>query len=181
MSMKTIALATALCLLFTSSTLCKANSSPWCAADVAILNFKNYKGQHIARIELRSPEAVCDRNPEKKVFGVGSERSMRIERNGQWTEVPKECLSGISFGLDGLALEGDDASLGMVIVGKPADGDEPVRRTIFKLHDGEVMCSQIEPCPNVDNPNHEIMECSKDLLSAPGDDQQGAGGGSPPR
>ena len=41
--MKTIALAGALCLLFASSTLCKANSGPWCAADVAILNFKNYK------------------------------------------------------------------------------------------------------------------------------------------
>src|SRR5436309_8294497 len=77
--MKTIALAAALCLLFASSTLCKANSSPWCAADVAILNFKNYKGQDLARIELRSLKAVCDRNPDKKVFGVGSERSMRID------------------------------------------------------------------------------------------------------
>ena len=96
--MKTIALAGALCLLFASSTLCKANSGPWCAADVAILNFKNYKGQDLARIELRSLKAVCDRNPGEKVFGVGSERSMRIEHNGQWTEVPKECLSGISFG-----------------------------------------------------------------------------------
>ena len=178
--MKTIALATALCLLFASSTLCKANSSPWCAADAAVLNFKNYKGQHIARIELRSPEAVCDRNPEKKVFGVGSERSMRIERDGQWTEVPKECLSGISFGLDGLALEGDDTSLGMVVVGKSTDKDEPVRRTIFKLRDGKIMCSQIDPCPNVDNPDHWIIECARDLLSAPGDGQ-GAGGGSPPR
>ena len=67
--MKTIALAAALCLLFASSTLCKANSSPWCAADVAILNFKNYKGQDLARIELRSLKAVCGRNPEEKGFG----------------------------------------------------------------------------------------------------------------
>jgi hypothetical protein len=67
--MKTIALATAPCLLFASSTLCKANSSPWCAADVAILNFKNYKGQDLARIELRSLEALCDRNPEKSGWG----------------------------------------------------------------------------------------------------------------
>jgi hypothetical protein len=180
MSMKAIALATALSLLFASSTSCKANSSPWCAADVAILNFKNYKGQDIARIELRSLQAVCDRNPEKKVFGVSSERSMRIERNGQWTEVPKECLSGISFGVDGLALSGDDASLGMVVIGKPADGDERVETMIFKLRDGEVMCSRVVPCPNVDNPNHQIIECEQDLLSAPGD-RQGAGGGSPPR
>jgi hypothetical protein len=64
--MKTIALAAALCLLFASSTLCKANSGPWCAADVAVLNFKNYKGRDLARIELRSLEALCDRNPEKK-------------------------------------------------------------------------------------------------------------------
>ena len=151
--MKMIALAGALCLLFASSTLCKANSSPWCAADVASLNFKNYKGQDLARIELRSLKALCDRNPERKVVGVGSERSMRIEHSGQWTEVPKECLSGILFGADGLALSGDDAGLGK---------DERVRRTIF-LHDGEISCDQIEPCPNVDNPNHQIMECARNL------------------
>jgi hypothetical protein len=75
------------------------------------LNFKNYKGQDLARIELRSLKPVCSRNPEEKGFGVGLERSMRIEHNGQWTEVPKECLSGISFGVDGLALSGDDAGL----------------------------------------------------------------------
>jgi hypothetical protein len=67
--MKTIALAAALCLLFASSTLCKANSGPWCAADVAVLNFKNYKGRDLARIELRSLEALCDRNPEKSGWG----------------------------------------------------------------------------------------------------------------
>ena len=160
--MKMIALAGALCLLFVSSTLCKANSSPWCAADVASLNFKNYKGQDLARIELRSLKALCDRNPERKVVGVGSERSMRIEHNGQWTEVPKECLSGILFGADGLALSGDDAGLGIFLTGKSTDKDERVRRTIF-LHDGEISCDQIEPCPNVDNPNHQIMECARNL------------------
>src|ERR1700733_3595063 len=132
MSMKTVALAGSLCLLFASSTLCKANSSPWCAADVAILNFKNYKGQDLARIELRSLKAICDRNPDTKVIGVGSERSMRIEHNGQWTEVPKECLAGVSFGLDGLALSGDDTGLGMVVVGKLTDGDERMETMIFK-------------------------------------------------
>ena len=161
--MKTVALAGALCLLFASSTLCKANSSPWCAADVAILNFKNYKGQDLVRIELRSLKALCDRNPDKKVFGVGSERSMRIEHHGQWTEVPKECLSGISFGVDGLALSGDDAGLGIVVIGKPVDGDERVETTIFKLDDGKILCSRVVPCPNVDNPNHEIIECERDL------------------
>src|SRR5437660_3843937 len=155
MSMKTIALAGALCLLFASSTLCKANSSPWCAADVAILNFKNYKGQDLARIELRSPKALCDRNPDKKVFGVGSERSMRIEHNGQWTEVPKECVSGISFGVDGLSLSGDDAGLGIRLTGKSTDGDESVKVMIYKLRD-KVSCFRVEPCSNVENHNHEI-------------------------
>jgi hypothetical protein len=162
MSMKTIALAGALCLLFASSPLCKASPALWCKPDVAILTFQNYKGQDLARIELRSLKAVCDRNPEKKVFGVGSERSMRIEHNGQWTAVPKECLSGISFGVDGLALSGDDAGLGIVVIGKPADADERVETMIFKLGD-EVSCSRVVPCPNVDNPNHEIIECERDL------------------
>jgi hypothetical protein len=162
MSMKTIALAGALCLVFASSTLCKANSSPWCAADVAILNFKNYKGQDLARIELRSLKAICDRNPDKKVFGVSSERSMRIEHNGQWTEVPKECLSGISFGVDGLALSGDEGGVGIVLTGKSTDKDERAERMIFKLRD-KVFCSQVVPCPNVDNQDNELIECERDL------------------
>jgi hypothetical protein len=87
---------------------------------------------------------------------------MRIEHHGQWTEVPKECLSGISFGVDGLALSGDEG-LGIFLTGKSTDKDEPVRRMIFKLRDGEVMCSQVEPCPNVDNPNHQIIECERNL------------------
>src|SRR5882724_9103713 len=132
MSMKTVALAGALSLLFASSTLCKADSSPWCAADVAILNFKNYKGQELARIELRSLKAVCDRNPEKKGFGVGLERSMRIEHNGQWTEVPKECLSVFPLGVDELSLSGDDAGLGIFITGKPTEKDERLEVMIFK-------------------------------------------------
>jgi len=160
--MKMIALAGALCLLFASSTLSKASPALWCKPDVVMLAFKNQQGRDLARIELRSLKAVCDRNPDKKVFGVGSERSMRIEHNGRWTEVPKECLSGISFGVDGLALSGDDAGLGIVVIGKPADGDERVETMIFKLGD-EVSCSRVVPCPNVDNPNHELIECERDL------------------
>jgi len=160
--MKAVALAGALCLLFASSTLCKANSSPWCAADAAILNFKNYEGRDIARIELRSLKAICDRNPDKKVFGVGSERSIRIEHNGQWTEVPKECLSGISFGVDGLALSGGDTGLGIVLIGKSTDNDERVERMIFKLRD-KISCSQVVLCPNDGDPVGYVRECERDL------------------
>jgi hypothetical protein len=64
--MKTIALAGALCLLFSSSTLCKADSGPRCKPDVVMMTFKNQQGRDFARIELRSLKAVCDRNPEKK-------------------------------------------------------------------------------------------------------------------
>ena len=160
--MRMIALAAALCLLFFSSTLCKASPALWCKPDVVMLTFKNQQGRDLARIELRSLKAICDQNPEEKGLGVGVERSMRIEHNGQWTEVPKECLSGISFGVDGLALSGDDAGLGIVVFGKPADGDERVETMIFKLGD-EVSCSRVVPCPNVDNPNHEIIECERDL------------------
>ncbi|WP_375785678.1 hypothetical protein ACE10Z_40565 [Bradyrhizobium sp. Pha-3] len=159
--MKTIALAAALCLLL-SSTLCKANSSPWCAADVAILNFKNYKGQDLARIELRSLKTVCDRNPEKEGFGANLERSMRIEHNGQWIDVPKACLSGFSFSVEGLALSGDDAGLGISLIGKSSDNDERVKRTIFKFRD-RVFCYQVERYPNVDDQDHEIREYERDL------------------
>jgi hypothetical protein len=162
MSMKMIALAGALCLLFSSSTLCKANSGPWCKPDVVTLTFKNRQDRDLARIELRSLKAVCDRNPEKKGFGIGVERSMRIEHNGQWTEVPKECLSVFAFGVDGLSLSGDDAGLGISLIEKPMDRDEPVKVTIFNRRD-EVFCYQVVPCPNVENPNHEIIECERDL------------------
>ena len=160
--MKMIALAGALCLLFSSSTLCKANSGPWCKPDVVTLTFKNQQGRDLARIELRSLKAVCDRNPEKKGFGVGLERSMRIEHNGQWTEVPRECLSVFSFGVDGLSLSGDDAGLGISLIEKPMDRDESVKVTIFKLRD-EVLCFQVVLCPNVGDPDGYIRECDRDL------------------
>lgn len=160
--MKPVALAAALCLLFASSTLCKANSGPWCAADVAILNFKNYKGQDLARIELRSIKAICDRNPGKKGFGVGLERSMRIEHNGQWTEVPKECLSVFPFRDDEVSLSGDDAGLGISIIRKATEKDEHLEVTIFKLGD-EILCFQVVPCPNADVQDGEIRECNRDL------------------
>jgi hypothetical protein len=67
--MKTIALAGALCLLFASSTLCKANSSPWCAADVAILNFKNYKGQDLADRTSLPQGSLRPKPGQKSVWG----------------------------------------------------------------------------------------------------------------
>jgi hypothetical protein len=148
--MKMIALAGALCLLFTSSTLCKADSGPWCKPDVVMLTFKNQQGRDLARIELRSLKAVCDRNPGKKGFGVGLERSMRIEHNGQWTEVPKECLSVFPFGVDEVSLSGDDAGLGILLLGKPTEKDERSEVMIFKRRD-KVSCSQVVRCPNVDD------------------------------
>jgi len=160
--MKTIALAGALCLLFSSSTLCKASPALWCKPDVVTLTFKNQQGRDLASIELRSLKAVCSQNPEEKGLGLGVERSMRIEHNGQWTEVPKECLSGISFGVDGLSLSGDDAGLGMFITGKPTEKDERLKVMIFKRRD-KVFCSQVVPCPNVENPDHQIIECERDL------------------
>jgi len=110
----------------------------------------------------RPLKTVCDRNPEKKVVGVTSERSMRIEHNGQWTDVPKECLSGMSFGVDGLALEGDDTGLGIFLTGKSTDKGESLRRTIFRSRD-DIQCSQIERYLNVDTQDHEMREHSRDL------------------
>ena len=160
--MKMIALAGALCLLFSSSTLSKANSGPWCMPDVVMLTFQNQQGRDFARIELRSLKPVCDRNPEKKGFGAGVERSMRIEHNGQWTEVPQECLSVFALGVDEVSLSGDDAGLGIAIIRKPTEKDERLEVLIFKLRD-EVLCSQVVPCPNVENPDHLIIECNRDL------------------
>ena len=160
--MKMIALAGALCLLFSSSTLCKANSGPWCKPDVVMLTFKNQQDRDLARIELRSLKAVCDRNPEKKGFGVDVERSMRIEHNGQWTEVPKECLSVFAFGVDGLSLSGDDAGLAILLTAKPMGRDESLEVTIFKSRDG-VSCVQTVPCPNAENQHLGNIECDRDL------------------
>ena len=87
---------------------------------------------------------------------------MRIEHNGQWTEVPKECLSVFAFGVDGLSLSGDDAGLGILLTGKPMDRDETLKVMISKRRD-EVFCSQVVPCPNVENPDHLIIECERDL------------------
>jgi hypothetical protein len=126
------------------------------------LTFKNQQDRDLARIELRSLKPVCDRNPEKKGFGVGVERSMRIEHNGQWTEVPKECLSVFAFGVDGLSLSGDDDGLGISLIEKPMDRDESVKVTIFKLRD-KILCFQVVRCPNVGDQDGYIRECNRDL------------------
>jgi hypothetical protein len=162
MSMKMIALAGALCLLFSGSTLCKADSGPWCKPDVVMLTFKNQQDRDLAKIELRSLKAVCDRNPVKKGFGVGVERSMRIEHNGQWTEVPKECLSVFAFGIDGLSLSGSDTGLSILLTAKPMDRDEKLEVTISKSRDG-ISCVQTVPCPNAENQHLGIIECDRDL------------------
>jgi hypothetical protein len=86
---------------------------------------------------------------------------MRIEHNGQWTEVPKECLSVFAFGIDGMSLSGDDDGLGIFITAKPTERDEILKVTIFKLRD-KVLCSQIVRCPNGED-DHEIRECNRDL------------------
>ena len=127
-----------------------------------MLTFKNQQGRDLARIELRSLKAACDQNPEKREFGVGLERSMRIEHNGQWTEVPKECLSVFAFGVDGLSLSGDDAGLGISLIEQPMDRDETVKVSIFKLRD-KVLCFQVVPCPNVENQDLGIIECNRNL------------------
>ena len=160
--MKMIALAGALCLLFSSSTLCKATSGPWCKPDVVTLTFTNQQDRDLARIELRSLKAVCERNPGEKVFWANSERSMRIEHNGQWTDVPKECLSVFPFGVDGLSLSGDDDGLGISLIGKPMDRDESLKVTIFKLRD-KILCFQVVRCPNVGDQDGEIRECNRNL------------------
>jgi len=160
--MKMIALAGALCLLFSSSTLCKASPALWCKPDVVMSTFKNQQGRDLARIELRSLKAVCSQNPEEKGLGVGLERSMRIEHNGQWTEVPKECLSVFPLGVDEVSLSGDDAGLGIFITGKPTEKDERLKVMIFKRRD-EVFCSQIVLCPNAENQHLGIIECERDL------------------
>ncbi|MGY3133648.1 hypothetical protein ACVWZM_004330 [Bradyrhizobium sp. USDA 4501] len=126
------------------------------------LTFKNQQGGDLAKIELRTLKAVCDRNLEKKGFGVGLERSMRIEHNGQWIDVPKECLSVFPFGEDEVSLSGDDAGLGIAITGKPTERGERLKVSIFK-HGDEVFCVQVVRCPNVDDPPGYIRECSRDL------------------
>jgi hypothetical protein len=164
MPMKMIALVGALCFLIASSTFCRADSGPWCAPDVVTLTFKDQQGQQdrdLARIELRTLKPVCDRNPAK-FQGVGLERSMRIERNGQWTEVPSVCVSGVSFGVEGLSLSGGKTGVGIRLTGKSTDRGESAEIMIYTVRD-EVFCSLVEPCPSHENQNHEIQECYRRL------------------
>jgi hypothetical protein len=127
-----------------------------------MLTFQNQQGRDLARIELRSLKAICDRSPEKKGLGAGVERSMRIQHNGLWTEVPKECLSVFPLGVDEVSLSGDDDGLGMVVTGKSTEKDERLEVMIFKLRD-KILCSQVVRCPNVGDPDGYIRECERDL------------------
>jgi hypothetical protein len=164
MPMKLIALVGALCLLIASSASCRADSGPWCAPDVVTLTFKDQQSQqdeNLARIELRTLKPFCGRNPAK-FQGVGLERSIRIERNGQWTQVPSVCVSGVSFGMDGLSLSGGKTGVGVRLTGKSTDRDESVEIMIYTLGD-KVSCSLVEPCPSHENQDHEIQQCYRRL------------------
>ncbi|MGJ5134687.1 hypothetical protein [Bradyrhizobium oligotrophicum] len=160
MPMKMIALAGALCLLLSSSMACRANSGPWCRPDAAILSFKNQQGHDLARIELRALKPNCNRNPEKLDASV--ERSMRIEHGGGWTDVPAECVAGVSFEADGLALSGDDSGLGIALAGKSTDTAERVRLVIYKSRE-RIACFRIEPCPSAEDQSDEVRECYREL------------------
>src|SRR5262245_14243540 len=95
-----------LSLLFVCAALYKAAalSVPWCAPEVAFLTFKDQKGQEAAKVELRSVEPICTSHGAEKAAGVSLERSMRVEYKGQSIEIPRSCLSGVSFRLDELSL-----------------------------------------------------------------------------
>jgi hypothetical protein len=156
---KMIARVATLCVLISSPTFCKAESLLWCAPDVVTLTFKdqeNRQDQKLARIELRSLKPVCGGNPEKEGFGVRFERSIRIEQNGQWIEVPSVCTSGVSFGVDGLSLSFDAGGLGAGLAGRSTDREDAVKVMIYKLRD-KVLCARVEPCPNQENKKNECL------------------------
>lgn len=156
---KMIARVATLCVLISSPTFCKAESLFWCAPDVVTLTFKdqdNRRDSNLARIELRSLKPVCDRNPEKEGFAARFERSIRIEQNGQWIEVPSVCTSGVSFGVDGLSVSFDAGGLGASLAGRSTNREDAVRVVIYKLRD-KVLCARVEPCPDQENKKNECL------------------------
>lgn len=156
---KMIARVAIFCALISSPTFCKAESVFWCAPDIVTLSFndqENRKDQTLVRIELRSLKPVCDRNPEKEGFGVRFERSIRIEQNGQWIEVPSVCTSGVSFGVDGLSLSFDASGLGASLAGRSPDREDAVKVVIYKIRD-KVLCARVESCPNQENKKNECL------------------------
>jgi hypothetical protein len=132
-----------LSLFFVWATLSKpvAHSVPWCAPEVALLTFKDQNGQEAAKVELRSVELMCSNHGAEKAAGVSLERSMRIDHNGQSIEVPKSCISGVSFRLDELSLSIDNAGVGIKIIGKSTDRDEKMTIVIYKIGN-EVLCAR---------------------------------------
>ena len=160
--MKMIALAGALCLLFSSSTSCKASPALWCKPGAVMLTSKINKVGILRGSNFAPSRQLATKTRKKKGFGAGLERSMRIEHNGQWTDVPQECLSVFSFGIDEVSLSGDDNGLGIAIIGKPTEKGESLKVTIFKLRD-EVSCSQVVRCPNIGDPDNYVRECNRDL------------------
>jgi hypothetical protein len=143
MSIKLIVRAALLLLLFGCASPCKAvaSSVPWCAPEVALLSFKDQKGQEAAKVELRSVEPVCSVDGAEKAAGVSLERLMRIESDGQWLDVPRSCLSGVSFRLDELSLSIDHAGVGIKIIGKSTARGEQMTIVVYAIHN-KILCAQ---------------------------------------
>lgn len=118
-----------------------ASVVPWCPPEVAHLTFRDASRNEFAKVELRSEETVCTIQDPENAAGVSVERSMRIEYKGQSIEVPKSCLSGLSFRLDELSLSFGDSGIGMKIIGKSAAGGKKANAMIYTVR-GEALCVQ---------------------------------------
>jgi hypothetical protein len=118
-----------------------AAAVPWCAPAVALLTFNNQKVQEAAKIELRAAEPSCSTHGAEKATGTSLQRSMRIEHNGQWIEVPASCISGVAFRLDELSLSIDDAGLGVRIRGRSIGNGQEATIAIYKIGD-QILCGR---------------------------------------
>jgi hypothetical protein len=120
-----------------------ASVVPWCAPEAALLTFKDQKGLDVARVELRSVEPVCSVRGAEKAAGVSLERFIRIEYRGRSIDVPRACVSGVSFRLDDLSLSVDRSGVGIEIIGKSTDRGENMTVSIYFLNnDNDVTCGR---------------------------------------
>ncbi|MGY4255126.1 hypothetical protein ACVI1L_002194 [Bradyrhizobium sp. USDA 4516] len=67
--MKMFVLAGALCLLLANSTVCKANSGPWCKLDVVTLAFKNQQSGILRRSNFAPSRQFATETRKRKGLG----------------------------------------------------------------------------------------------------------------
>lgn len=84
-------------------------------------------------MELRSVQPFCSPRSAKDAARLSQRRSVRIQHDGKWSEVPASCMDDLDFRLDDLAISVDRNGFVVKIFGLQSAASSPPILAIYKI------------------------------------------------